>query len=100
MTRSHLNVDGTPKRRYRRRVAERVAAEINQKQPDDPVRPYPCSYCKRWHVGRGKPWKRKDIDKRGLFEEIGERAFQNLAAENRGQIDRRLAVIIRRGRRA
>jgi hypothetical protein len=45
----HPSASCIRKRRYGRRTAQRLARTLNQQQCE-PVKAYPCSHCRQWHV--------------------------------------------------
>lgn len=92
-------IRGRPKVQYSEPVARLTAVKITDDNPGDgPWHAYQCDHCGAWHVGR--PGRRSwNADRRGLFDEIGGRAFGNLRAENTGPVELRLQRIADRARR-
>jgi hypothetical protein len=98
LRRQHVRWDGTQKNAYPTAEGARVAAKATQAlHPGSYMTVYQCGLCDRWHVGNDKVLMARFFD--ALRIEVGGRATHNLARENSGTAEERIAVIVKRGRR-
>lgn len=96
--RFHYTSTGYPKIKYSSKENANLAARaVNEKKrfgEDQLVSSYVCKICQFWHVGRSSQAK-KDTS---LWQEIGDRAYYNLCAENTGSLQKRTMRIRNRFR--
>lgn len=101
--RAHVNKHGVPKPAKTREEAIGLALKYSYEVATGlsfgrgEVQAYECDYCGAWHVGVVPLWQRRRIQRAGndwmLWHELGDRAWWNLMAENRGQRTKRRQAI-------